>query len=178
LQDTYKGDKNTAVICAYVRYSENYTLQDIVAGLVNQLVRVHDGALEHIEPYYRSSMEEETPYEVSELFEILKKIARPPTKVFVVIDGLDEAGEEVKDGLLETLPHTGVNLLIFSRPLDKYTHRTPDALFVSIQARTEDIALCVAEYVKRSSRLQAIVGGKPDLIQRLCDAIKDKANGM
>ena len=145
---------------------------------MNQVVRVYDGALEHIKPYYDSCTDDDSPYEVSELLEVLKRIACPPAKIFVIIDGLDEASEEVKDGLLAALPHTGVNALIFSRPMDQYRRHTPDAVFVSIQARTEDIALCVAEYVKRSSRLQAIVGGKPDLIQRLCVAIKDKANGM
>ena len=89
-----------------------------------------------------------------------------------------EASEEVKDGLLEALGSCGVNLLLLSRPLDLFTHHTPEAHFLSVQAQTEDIRLYVADHIKRNSRLKAILQGKPDAAEKLSTRIKEKANGM
>lgn len=114
----------------------------------------------------------------SDMIEGLEKIAGALGVLYIVIDGLDEANDQVKDSLLEVLVTSKTNLLILSRPLDLYIHHTPDALFVSIQARMEDIELYVTNQVKRSSRLKAVLQGRPELVTELSTRIKEKANGM
>ena len=57
----------------------------------------------------------------------------------------------------------------------------PNALRVSIKAHSEDIGLYVAERVRKSSKLQAIIrhcAEGPSLVDRLSDRIKQSSNGM
>lgn len=108
----------------------------------------------------------------------IREIARRLEEVHVFVDGLDEASDEVRDQLLEALAPSGVNLIIFSRPLDLFTHHTPNALFISIQAQTEDIEVYVREAVKRSSRLQSLLGDRSDKVTELCEKINRRSEGM
>jgi len=99
-------------------------------------------------------------------------------KVFVLVDGLDEATNEAKDGLMNILPTLGANILITSRPLELYATRTPGALHISIQARAEDIATYVEERVNGSARLVSILRSDVSLAELLHTRVKEKSQGM
>ncbi|TEB21778.1 hypothetical protein FA13DRAFT_94153 [Coprinellus micaceus] len=177
LQTTFRNDVSVAVVYAYLRYNESYPLREIFASLLDQLL-VHDNVVVKIESSYRQMKEDGVQYTTKELISVLKDVVPCLSRVFAIIDGLDEAADDVKDGLLEALPTTGANLLIFSRPLELYSHHTPQALQVSIQARTADIALYINEQFKKNSRLRALLGGRGELASELSHRIKSQANGM
>lgn len=99
-------------------------------------------------------------------------------RVFVVLDGLDEASEEVRDELLQELPSTNVNLLIMSRPLDLYTPLLPNATHIRIQAHPEDISVFIQEHFKKHVRLRAIAQGNPELVTELSARVQEKSGGM
>lgn len=173
-----------AIAFAFLRYSERYTWQEILTSLVIQLVRSSDLACATFWPIYSRVAAKTASKTIiissSDLESVFRDLAGKLEMLYVVIDGLDEAGDEVKDKLLEVLvPSTsGVNLLILSRPLDPFTHHAPNAFFVSIQAQTEDIDLYVRNEVQRSSRLQALIGGRPEKITELCEKIARQSEGM
>ncbi|TEB24208.1 ankyrin [Coprinellus micaceus] len=173
------ASKDLGIAFAFIRYTESRTLRDILSSLIAQLVEGSYMACSLIHSFYSQSIAKEGAELLeSDMIEGLEKIAGALGVVHIVIDGLDEANDQVKDSLLEVLVTSKTNLLILSRPLDLYIHHTPDALFVSIQAQTADIELYVTDQVKRSSRLNAVLQGRPELVKELSTRIKEKANGM
>ena len=150
--------------------------------MVVQLVRNNDMACATVWPLYSRVAAKVVSQTVVipsyDLERVLRDLAGKLEMLYIVIDGLDEAGDEVKDKLLEVLVSSGVNLLIFSRPLDPFTHHAPNASFVSIQARTDDIDLYVRAEVQQSSRLQALLSGRPERITELCEKITRQSEGM
>ncbi|KAJ3542724.1 hypothetical protein NMY22_g3407 [Coprinellus aureogranulatus] len=174
------GDsKCTAVAFAFIRYSEKRTLRDILSSLLCQLVEGNDTACTVAWSFYsKATAKTGAQFLESDMVATLLKIIQVLDMVYFLIDGLDEASDELKDSLLEFLAASGANILLLSRPLDLFVHHMPAALSLSIQARTEDIGLYVADQVKRSSRLKALLHGKPELVKELSKAIKEKASGM
>ncbi|KAJ3519605.1 hypothetical protein NMY22_g13123 [Coprinellus aureogranulatus] len=178
-QCTQRNPKATMAF-VFIRYSERYTLRDVLAALLSQLIEANDTACAAICPIYTRSSTAKNGKEVmeSDMIKGLRDIARSLDKVHIFVDGLDEASDEVKDGLLAALVSSGVNLLIFSRPLPLFTRHALGALFVSIQARTEDIDTYVRAEVSGSSRLQSIIGNQPEKLSELSDKINKSSEGM
>ncbi|KAJ3525688.1 hypothetical protein NMY22_g10469 [Coprinellus aureogranulatus] len=177
LRKALEPDSHKAVVYAYLRYDQSLTPRDVFTAILDQLL-IHKEAIIKITPSYLEKKGDSDEYTVKEVIRILAEIVACLAQVYAVIDGLDEANDEVKDKLLEELPRIGVNLLIFSRPLSLYTHHTPNALQVSIQARTGDIALYMSEQFRKNSRLRGLLNGRPDLAEELGQKIKTQADGM
>jgi hypothetical protein len=127
--------RDVALAFAFIRYNERHTLRDILSSLLAQLVEGNDTACTLVHSLYSQTVAKvRVELLESDMTDALKRITRALGMVYIVLDGMDEASNQVKDGLLEALVRSGANLLILSRPLDLYTHHTPNALFVSIQA--------------------------------------------
>lgn len=94
------------------------------------------------------------------------------------MDGLDEASDETKEALLEILPTLGSNILITSRPLPGLVFYVPDAMFLSIQALTEDIDRFVRSRIAKRPRLRALIKGNHDVINDICARVKEQSDGM
>lgn len=178
LEKTYAGRGDSAVTFAFLRYNEGHTVRDVVAGLLGQLVSGNEIAFTILEKMYIDARRAGADPAERILLTVLGEVARTLERLFVALDGLDEAMDSVKDGLLRLLPPMGVNLLITSRPLPLYVRHIPDRMPVSIQARTEDIAVFVSELIKRDSCLSEIMEGRPDLIGKLSKRIKESSQGM
>ncbi|KAF5314723.1 hypothetical protein D9611_007275 [Ephemerocybe angulata] len=175
LKELFKDHNGVGIAYAYIRYSERPTLRDILAGLLSQLVQDHPCACHHMKYVY--SRNKKNP-KVLDLVAALQDISRLLVKLFILVDGLDEAEDEVKDGLLQVLPTLGANVLITSRPLELYSHHIPEALFLSIEARTGDIDLFVDHKIKSSSKLLAILRGDPILVETLKAKVRLSSRGM
>ncbi|KAF5328527.1 hypothetical protein D9611_014368 [Ephemerocybe angulata] len=178
LQNRFQERKDVSVVYAYLRYSERRTYHQILASLLSQLVESHDVAYRHVAPICRRAQRTKEKITEPEMIQGLREACRALTKVFIVVDGLDEVDDDIKEALLETLPSLGANLMIVSRPLDLFTSYTPKAIFVNIQARTGDIELLVLHKINKSVSLKAILRGDSTLTKRLCDQVKEKSKGM
>lgn len=178
LEDEFSGRHDIAIVYAYLRFSDHPKLRDIIAGLLGQLVKAHEAVFAHMKPIYRRYKEAGDDLMGSDAIELFREIVELLSKVFVVIDGLDEVDDHVKEALLSALASMRVNLLITSRPLDLFTCHTPNAFQVSIQARTEDIEIYVRTRIGQSARLKAILRGNENLVCELTERIKLKSQGM
>ncbi|KAF6747974.1 ankyrin repeat-containing domain protein [Ephemerocybe angulata] len=176
LREIFAGTNSVAIVCAFIRYTEQPSARDIVAGLLRQLIGSHPCACHNMENLYIQNQKLELREQG--LINALREVIGLLSKVFIIIDGLDEAEDAVKDALLRILPTLGANVLIMSRPLELYAHCIPHALHVSIEARTEDIDRFVDDQIRCNSRLQAIVRGDPTLIERLKARIRESSKGM
>ncbi|KAF5336014.1 hypothetical protein D9611_006177 [Ephemerocybe angulata] len=181
LENKFTDRSDVAIAYALLRYSEKTPCRDIFAALIGQIIGKRDSALAHLQVVYdrqQSVQGRKLPLTEREALNTLQDIVKLFAKVFIVIDGLDEADDEVKDGLLQALPSMGVNLLITSRPLDLFTTYTPDAIHISIQAQTDDIDLYVTKKIEKSARLRMIIGGDQALTEELKRLVREKSHGM
>ncbi|KAF5335515.1 hypothetical protein D9611_012128 [Ephemerocybe angulata] len=176
LREVFEDHQDIAIICAFIRYTEKLSICDILVGLLRQLVVRHPCASRHMGRVYARNQKMELREQG--LVKALQVIGGLLSKVFIIIDGLDEAEDAVKDALLRALPILGANVLIMSRPLELYAHCVPDALHISIEARTEDIDRFIDDQIQRNSRLQAIIRGDSTLIEKLKTRIRESSKGM
>ncbi|KAF5340346.1 hypothetical protein D9611_007918 [Ephemerocybe angulata] len=176
LKEIFKGQEGVGIVGAYIRYTERPPTRAIFAGLLSQLVKDHPCAYHYMRHIY--IQKDRGDLSDLDMVKAFQDIVGLLSKVFLIIDGLDEADDGVKDDLLRALPFLGANVLITSRPLELYSPRLPHALHVSIEARTEDIDHFVEEKIKSSSKLQAILRGKLALTEMLKTRIRESSRGM
>ncbi|KAF5340622.1 hypothetical protein D9611_007365 [Ephemerocybe angulata] len=177
LQETFKNREDVAIVFILLQYDNRLNTRDIFASFLTQLLEECHLIQGLIDYEYNSS--KAIPLNVQEMATVLRKVVKPLSKLFVVIDGLDEAANDVKDELLDELGSLPANILLTSRPMDLFSmNHMPDALRVTIEAHSEDIEAFVEGRVKKNSRLRSILGGKPELLQRLKARIKETSQGM
>lgn len=186
LRNMLKGQEEAVVVHAFLRFDENHSTRGILAGLVGQLLQ-HRGSnsptrssrLRIVLAYHAT----EDALEEKELAEVFASLIDTFERVFVVIDGLDEVPENVRESLLATLiPCSQIGLLMTSRPLSHViAHYAPHAECVTIQAHAEDLSVYVSERAKQSAKLQAIlrISGQGDrLVKELSERIQEVSRGM
>ncbi|KAF5340754.1 hypothetical protein D9611_007498 [Ephemerocybe angulata] len=179
LEVVFPDRTETAIVYAFLRYSESLSLLNIIAGLLDQLVRSHSIAFAHILPTYQHSKKYGDELSCSEAVEALKGILSLFSDVFIIIDGLDEVDDGTKDGVLRFLASLQAHVLITCRPLDHFQrHHTPHALHISVQAQTRDIDIYVAQRIQESAVLSEILSKNPAIAGMLRALVKEKSQGM
>ncbi|RXW15115.1 hypothetical protein EST38_g10739 [Candolleomyces aberdarensis] len=180
LQKEFSSQKRVPVIFAYCRYTEKYPTSQFLAAWIRQLLEYDPATLRYISEMFAIHQRQDTWPSEAELHELLSFICAAFEKVYIVLDGLDEAQEDVKIRLLEeinTLP-PNARILIMSRPLKSFECLVRGAVYVNIEARNEDIELFVEKKIAQMPRLQTMLAGKDGEMHRICKAIKEKSGGM
>jgi hypothetical protein len=173
--------KNIAVACIYLNHKEvdNQTPSRLLAGLWRQLVLDRDiGPI--AENLYKQHREKGTAPSLEQVVDMLISSLKEFSKVFVIIDALDEYPEFERLILLRHLAAIGgnVNLMITSRPhisLEPFSFTDLETL--DIQATPDDLQ----EYLKAqicTSRLFQHVEGLPELQEEIHAKIIGAADGM
>ncbi|RXW18604.1 hypothetical protein EST38_g7253 [Candolleomyces aberdarensis] len=180
LQKEFSSQKRVPVIFAYCRYTEKYSASQFLAAWIRQLLEYDPATLRHISETFAIHQRQDTWPSEAELHELLSVICTGFEKVYIVLDGLDEAQEDVKIRLLEaidTLPPT-TRTLIMSRPLKSFEYLVSGAAHIDIEARNEDIELFVEKKIAQMPRLRTMLAKKDSEKRRICQAIKEKSGGM
>jgi ankyrin repeat domain-containing protein 50 len=111
----------------------------------------------------------------------LRTACAPLSKIFVVVDALDECASQSTDKFLKELQHIGpkLHLMITSRPsIMGVTDYFKDAVQLEIRAHNEDIATYLTERLQEESRLKRYIEKDPSLSDDIINTILDKAEGM
>jgi hypothetical protein len=109
----------------------------------------------------------------------LRTACRPLSKLFVIIDALDECVEESRGEFLQELRDLGpkLRLMITSRPMN-ITNYFEDTVRLDICAHNEDIERYVKERLQRESRLKHNIEKDSNLSNDIIKVILEKADGM
>ncbi|KAJ2917577.1 hypothetical protein MD484_g2831, partial [Candolleomyces efflorescens] len=180
LRKNFDKRKQTPVIFAYCRYTEKYSATQVFSSWVKQLLQHDRLNMQHIGQQFLSDESEEPRLTNRQLLQFLSAIASAYERIFIILDGLDEAEENDRQQLLDgirSLP-SNVHTLIMSRPLMSFEYLVPDAEFLDIQAHNEDIERFVETRIDEIPTLRAVLRGKDAAKDQLCAAIKEKSNGM
>jgi hypothetical protein len=125
----------------------------------------------HYEPRTRPSLHEDHA--------VLRSIIADYSKVFILVDALDEYPEAQRDILLDLLSTLGpgLNILVTSRNNITINHVT---LFerLNIRAREVDIRKYLEGQIVKSSRLSKHIRNSPDLREAIEANIVQRSDGM
>ncbi|KAJ7336844.1 hypothetical protein DFH08DRAFT_749106, partial [Mycena albidolilacea] len=172
---------NIGVACIYLNHkeAEDHTPAKLLAGLWRQLILdKHIGS--HAKKLYQQHRKTDTSLSVQDVFEVLHNSLQKFSRVYIIVDAVDEYPETKRNTLLAYLGLMGpkVNLMIMSRP-----HITPDSSLpnlhtLEIQANNDDIWKYVDERIKSSQSLLKYLQEEPDLEREIHSNITHSVDGM
>ncbi|KAH6896227.1 hypothetical protein BKA70DRAFT_756137 [Coprinopsis sp. MPI-PUGE-AT-0042] len=171
------------LVCfAYCRYTEPNSVCDILAALVRQALEQAGQVLPTTEPLYirlynRHRLGGTKPSQ-EELVELLLEISKRFRLAFYILDGLDEAQDEIKHHLLRILSSINVHLLIISRPLPYLEATLPSVDRFEVVANGEDIGRLVMCKIELNPAFRALLDREQTLAQEVISSVINKANGM
>ena len=110
--------KETAIVFAYCRHSDRYSVTDILAAFIKQLAQDHPSVvLPIIEPVYKDHHRKETRPSKQEIQRLVQRLVKLFKKTYIILDALDELPEDTRVHLPAVLSSLRASLLITSRPL-------------------------------------------------------------
>ena len=170
LDRSFSNNQDIAVIFAYCRFTAQYSITDYLASFVKQLVERHSGLISVVESVYKKHRREATqPYE-HELLELLRTFIPLFTRVYIVIDALDEIPEDARDGFLMALMSLQGSLLVTSRS----SHWLHDIQYIDIEDKNQkDIDLFIDKKFRESSKLMLLLKGKEEIGEKLRETSKN-----
>ncbi|KAJ6487291.1 ankyrin repeat domain-containing protein, partial [Mycena vulgaris] len=182
-----RNNRDTGIACIYLNHKEvdNQTPSKLLAGLWRQLALDKDIS-SVIENLYKQHREKGTVPSLEEVVNVLRSSLKEFSKVFVIVDALDEYPNESpgfqRETLLQYLAEMGsnVNLMITSRPnISPESSSLPNLETLDIQAAPEDIQAYINAQIKLSPRLSKHVQRQPKLGEDIHSKISSKSvDGM
>ncbi|KAJ6524804.1 hypothetical protein B0H19DRAFT_1042750, partial [Mycena capillaripes] len=186
LSATFKNNKDIGVACIYLNHKEaaNQTPPKLLAGLWRQLVHGRNvGSVAR--ELYQQHQEKGTAPCLEEVINILRSSLKEFSKVFVIIDAMDEYPNESptfqREILLQHLVEMGINvsLMITSRPnISPEPSFFPNLEILHIQAAPEDIQRYINAQIKLSPQLRRHIQKKPVLQEEIHAKITRTVAGM
>lgn len=150
----------------YLKYNEpEQTIDNIFSSFLKQLAQDCDPIPPALVELYEHHQDRTTSPTLDELTENLSKMLEGYTKVFCVVDALDECSEELRWELIERLDQfqPKIRLLITSRFLDSIADELSDYERFEIKANKADIELFIDHQIKKNRNLRKLVDKSPTL---------------
>lgn len=182
LQTSLK-DHNVAVMYIYCQYKQRteQSVRNLIASLLKQLVQ-DDSVAYNIVKRLHKNRKDKTPLSLEELLGILRSEAAWFSRVFVVVDALDECPEVcgTRADLLKALRTltSSVNLLITSRDLVSIAADFHGIKRLDIRASDDDVRRYIEGRIPRLPWLAKHVAGHPMLQEEIVDKILENVQGM
>ncbi|KAJ7445350.1 hypothetical protein B0H11DRAFT_431348 [Mycena galericulata] len=185
LSAAFRNNKDIGVACIYLNHKEidSQTPSRLLAGLWRQLVLDRDiGSI--AEKLYKQHQEKGTAPSLEEVVNVLRSSLKEFSKVFIVIDAIDEYPEDQRFILLKHLAEQmglslSVNLLVTSRPHVPAGPTLPNVETLEIGAMPEDIQKFVNAQIDLSSHLSKHIRKQPKLREDIHSKISSKSvDGM
>ncbi|KAJ7117132.1 hypothetical protein C8R44DRAFT_593899, partial [Mycena epipterygia] len=172
--------ENIGVACIYLNYkeAESQTPQNLLGCLWRQLVLgkpIHP----EVHALYEKHREQQTRLTLDEVYKTLSLSVAQYSKVYLIVDAVDEYPEEQRTILLESLAAIDGNVMLTSRPhIDPDSTALPNLQLVEIQATEDDMQQYIATQISKSTRLSKHIRTRPELADEIQSKILTNVNGM
>ncbi|KAJ7734706.1 ankyrin repeat-containing domain protein [Mycena olivaceomarginata] len=177
-------NSGTGVACIYLNHkeTETQTPANLLAALWKQLV-VGKSIPPPVLQLYAHHQERATRPPLDEVFKALQSALTQYSKVYIIVDALDEYPEDRRNILLKYLSPpmlgmTTVNLMLTSRPHVTLEPFFPNFHSLEIRATEEDIGHYVDLQILKSSRLSKHLRTRPELRDEIRVKIVQNVEGM
>ncbi|KAJ6541683.1 hypothetical protein B0H19DRAFT_1268649 [Mycena capillaripes] len=177
----HSQQENIGVACLYLNYkeAEAQPAAKLLAGIWRQLVLGRDITSQVKELYHRH-LEKGTSPSFNEIQNVLCSAIGEFSRVYVVVDAVDEYPDDERQVLLKCLATMDppLHLMITARPHITPNFRFPSIRALEIRARKEDIRIYVDAHIQMSTRLSKHLYGTPHLRQEIHSKIGGTVDGM
>ena len=175
LDRSFSNNQDIAVIFAYCQYTARYSITDYLASFVKQLVERHSGLFSVLKSIYMNHQRDATRAHEHELLELLRTFVPLFTRVYIVIDALDELPEDARDGFLMALMSLQASLLVTSRS----SHWLHDIQCIDIEDENQrDIKLFIDKKFQESSKLTVLLRGKEQIKEQIGEKLRETSKSM
>lgn len=182
LQKTF-GDNDrigiACLFCSYKRQNEQ-SPADLFASLLKQLVQERPVLPDVVKALYESHSERETRPSFGELSAVLRSVVDSNSRVFFVIDALDEctnvgrARERLLREIFKLQKQTRISLFATSRFIPEIKRDFEGSISLEIRAHNED----VQRYLNENMPRQFCVSRNPDLQEKIKTEVAKAVDGM
>jgi hypothetical protein len=184
LHKLFKNETEIGIACIYCNYKEKVaqTPVNLVASLLRQLVQEHSPLSNDVKDLYGECIKRGTRPALSEISRILQSEITKYSKVFVVLDALDECSESDRTRELfltqirRLVPN--ISLLVTSRDIANIEREFHEAARLEIRASDEDIRSYLKSRIEGQSQLAPYIKKDATLQDTILDTIVRKANRM
>jgi hypothetical protein len=184
LYEQFKDEGKVGVACIYCNYKEKdaQTPVNLIASLWMQLVEDHGSLSADVKGLYGKYVERGTRPPLSEVSRVLQSEITKYSKVFVVLDALDECSES--DGtrqlflteIRKLMPN--ISLLVTSRHIANIELEFQKAACLEISANDEDVRSYLKSRIEGQPQLARHIEKDTTLQDAILHTIVKKANGM
>jgi ankyrin repeat domain-containing protein 50 len=186
LHKRFAQDHDVGVVFVFFNYKEPHSAGEILGSLLKQLVLQKTTISKGIRDAWETHKKRDTRPTILEFLTLLQNESKNFTKLFVVMDALDECPEthenrDCRDKLLTDVRELGpvVRLLVTGRPhIKNVTEIFPDAAHIRIRASDDDIRKYVNGRIDMEGKLRFYIGKNPKLRKRVASKIAKKVEGM
>ena len=181
LEQSFKGEDIaiTYIYCSY-KEQEDQTTVNLIANLLRQLVQKTPVIANEIVSLYNDHIKRNTAPTLAEWSKMLQSEARRVSKVFIIIDALDECSQGTRNTFLAEIQklHPTIHLMVTSRHIGSIEPEFEKAVCVEICANEGDVRRYLEDRIEREPRLVRNVKGVPALQETVINAIVKSAKGM
>ncbi|KAJ6479741.1 ankyrin repeat-containing domain protein [Mycena sanguinolenta] len=175
------NDVTIALGCIFLDHMDKtQTTLDLLSSLAKQLVIQKATPPETVRKLYQDHCRMHTRPSLSDISSLLPSLAAEFSKVYIIVDALDEYPADDRAILLQRLITMGdaVSLMLTSRDNVELDGLCPRLMDLKIRASDEDLETYVAEHIHRSFRLSRHVRQTPELRAEIISKIITAADGM
>jgi len=174
------SNRRLAYIYLDYKEAEKQTPTNVLASLICQLAASAPTLPTKIAASYEVHKSRNTRPLFEEYAQLLYAIASECSKVFIVVDAVDECCEEWRGMLPKNLRHLQPHacVLLTSRDLPTIQRQLRDATRLEIQAKSGDIEGYLQDRLAESERIKSFAAKDPDLCSEITKSITNRAEGM
>lgn len=182
LKQTFQGE-DVGIACIYCSYGERQeqTATNLIASLVQQLIQRRRIVPNSIANVYTRHVHTQTRPSLREWSDLLQYEVGSFSKVFVVIDALDECPENngTRESFIAEIKklRPSIHLLVTSRDIASIEREFEKAARLDILANDEDIRRYLGGRIERG-RLKLHLRADPMLQDVIVNTLVGKARGM
>lgn len=176
------GSADVGVAYIYCNYSEaeKQNPRNLIKSMLLQLASRKREMIIELTDAYKKHSKEGTTLTLPECCRLLHASTSYFSKIYLVIDALDECAECTRDTLFAELRKIKpqISVLITSRHTFSDCYDPKSALRIVIEADVLDIRQYLETRIEASTKLQALITKDRDLHEGIISGISNKAKGM
>lgn len=183
LTTRFRNDNGIGIAYLYCNFQhqDEQKIDNLLTSLLKQLAESQPSLPGTVKDLYDQHQTKRTRPSLIEILGSLQSVAMMFSRVFIVIDALDEC--QVSQGCRTKLvsemfslqAKCGVNLFATSRFIPEITERLQGSISLEICASEYDVRSYIDGHI---SHLPSFVGRSPDLQEEVKDAIVNAVDGM
>ncbi|KAH7121183.1 hypothetical protein B0J11DRAFT_59184 [Dendryphion nanum] len=175
----FQGDSNVCVAYFYYdfRRQEEQTAEDLLASLLRQLCQGKPSLPDSMRALHNQHEEKRTRPRLDEISRVLHTVANTYSRVFIIIDALDECQESncCLTRIFDLQAKCRLNLFATSRDVPNITKYFVGHISLKISARNEDVKKYITSCM---SRLPSFVIDHLELQTKIKTSISKSVRGM